>query len=218
LEARTPLEQRRRQLMPRLLAHGAELIECWYAPTPYGPWTQLLVKGSNNLFNGTNPAPWVMPNGTTIVGSHNNEGFTVSVAADWRGPYNAPYLLVPYTDYNNTYVFEDPFLWQDMASDGVWRLLLHQYNSSNPAVQVGVGGYAASATADLFSEWTLQPFATPAYNTTVDFADGTSVTMARRERPKLLLSATTGEPAVLYNGVCPPGTDACWTLSQPIAQ
>jgi hypothetical protein len=212
-----PPEAPRRRLGPRPLSHGAELIECWYAPTPYGPWTQLVVDGSINLFNGTNPAPWVMANGTTVVGSHNNQGFTVSVAADWRGPYSEPYLLVPYSDYNNTYVFEDPYLWQDAASGGVWRLLLHQYNASNPADQVGVGGYAVSATPDLFSAWALQPSATPAYNTTVQFADGSNLTMARRERPKLLLNATMGAPAVLYNGVCPPGTEACWTLAQAIA-
>ena len=51
-------------------AHGAEVIELHYSSSPYGPWTELIVPGApnqgRNLFGGTNPTPWVLPNGTVI--------------------------------------------------------------------------------------------------------------------------------------------------------
>ena len=53
-------------------AHGAELIELHYSASPYGPWTELLVPGApyngRNLFSGTNPTPWILPNGSVIGG------------------------------------------------------------------------------------------------------------------------------------------------------
>jgi hypothetical protein len=54
------------------------------APGPDGPWTSL---NSSGIFTGTNPSPWVLQNGTVIVGSHDRSGFYVYTAAHWKGPY-----------------------------------------------------------------------------------------------------------------------------------
>ena len=55
-------------------AHGAEIIEAHYSRSPNGPWAELNITGAKysgrNLFDGTNPTPWVLANGTVIVGSH----------------------------------------------------------------------------------------------------------------------------------------------------
>ena len=191
--------------------HGAELMSLHVSDSIYGPWTLY----ADNIFNGTNPTPWVNADGSVYVGSHTGSTFVVSAAPHWKGPYSAPVpLFGPSVD---GYVFEDPFLWFD-ASSRVWRVLLHQYNSSDTKHQFRVGGTAQSANASLYSEWTLQSDSEPAFTTNVTFTDGSYQVYNRRERPKLLLNATTGQPAVLYTGVCPAtgDTSACYTVGQPV--
>jgi hypothetical protein len=199
-------------------AHGAELIELHYSASPYGPWTQLIVPGASyggrNLFNGTNPSPWVLPNGTVVVASHGASVVASTTGAhDWRGPYAPPEpLFAP----PGVIKFEDPFLWFDSGAD-VWRALLHQYNGSAPHPQFRVGGYAQSRGAELFGAWDVQSEATPAYTTLVPFAGGSARNYTRRERPKLLLDAS-GAPTVLYSGVCE-GTSQganCYTLGAAV--
>jgi hypothetical protein len=199
------------------LTHGAELVEMHTSSSPYGPWTPVEnpTIGGPNLFNGTNPSPWVFPNGTIVVASHNNCGLTLSSASSYKGPYSAPECVVRYSAYHTNYTFEDPFLWYDSVASK-WRVLLHQYNMSDTHDQVRVGGYAESAGPDPYGPWTLQPDAYPVYNTTVQYTDGTAQTFSRRERPKILFNATTGLPAYLYTGVCPLNSENCFTLGQPI--
>ena len=60
------------------------------APGPDGPWS--FVNGSRNIslpgvFAGTNPSPAVLPNGSMVVGVHDDVGFVVFMAPTWRGPY-----------------------------------------------------------------------------------------------------------------------------------
>jgi hypothetical protein len=205
---------------PPPLQHGAELVEQRWSKSPYGPWTPVTTAdGSLNLFNGTNPSPFVLPNGTVVVASHNNCGLTLSSAANWTGPYSNPVCVVPYAQYPaiSNYTFEDPFLWMDSASQ-TWRVLLHSYNKTNPHIQFGVGGYAQSLTSDPYGPWTLQDPSTPAYTTAVQFSDGSGETFSRRERPKLLFDATTGQPTALFTAVCPEpdGDQHCFTLGQNI--
>lgn len=205
---------------PRPLTHGAELVEQRYSKSIYGPWTSSLTPDESlNLFNGTNPSPFVLPNGTVVVASHNNCGLTLSVAANWTGPYSNPVCVVPYAQYPSVsnFTFEDPFLWFDNASDS-WKVLLHSYNKSNPHVQFGVGGYAESMTADPWGPWTLQDPSTPAYTTAVQFVDGTNETFSRRERPKVVFDSTTGKAIALITAVCPEpdGNQHCFTLGQRI--
>jgi hypothetical protein len=60
---------------------------------------------------------------------------------------------------------------------------------------------------------------TLAYNTTVEFTDGSRVDYYRRERPKLFFSED-GEmtPLYLVNGVQESGSKASYTLIQPIGR
>lgn len=196
------------------LTHGEELVEMHTSSSPYGPWTPVLVNNNNNLFNGTNPSPYVFPNGTIYVASHNSGGLTISSASSYHGPYSNPIAVVPYSYFNDTYTFEDPFLWYDTTAN-VWRVLLHMYNLSNTHEQFRVGGYAQSLTSDAYGPWILQTDSEPVYTTFIQFNDGSNTTLSRRERPKLLLDSVTGEPRYLYTAVCP-SQGNCYTLGQEI--
>jgi hypothetical protein len=189
-------------------AAPTRLIQLFYSNSVYGPWSLLVVNGSSNLFEGTNPSPWVNPDGSLYVGSHSNS-FTVSYAEHWKGPYSAPKNVFA---GDGVYAIEDPFLWFD-SIDNKWKVLLHQYNISNTKNQIRVGGYAESQTNDIFSKWTLQSNETPAYNITVHFLDNTTINYTRRERPKLLFQ--NNKPSVLYTGVCYQN-ERCYTIAQSI--
>jgi len=196
-------------LKKRSNSAAKELIELHYSDSVYGPWTLLTIDGNSNLFDGTNPTPWVNLDGSMYVGSH-SKSFTVSSAPHWKGPYTPAKSVFP-TD--GVYDIEDPFLWFDVGSQK-WKVLLHQYNATDTKHQVRVGGYAESATSNIWGAWTLQPNEMPAFNVTVHFQDNTVIDYTRRERPKLLLNKD-GSPAVLYTGVCHEN-DKCYTLAQTI--
>lgn len=191
-------------------AHPPEMMSLHASDSVYGPWTLV----AENIFTGTNPSPWVNDDGSVVVASHNAATVVVSTAADWRGPYSTPVALVGPREPDVNW--EDPFLWFDRPA-GVWRLLTHAYNATNHTVQVLLGASAQSSNASLWSTWTAAPYDAPAYTAFVNLTDGTTMQLSRRERPKLLLNATTGAPAVLYNGVCPPHDgNGCFTLGVPV--
>ena len=205
-----------------------EFVQLHSAPGPDGPWTFLNLTrkasnpgifGGNSSDHGTNPTPWVLPNGTVVVGSHDGHGFYVQRAPDWRGPYErVPGYLFQF-EGNATaldYVFEDPYLWYDRAA-ARWRCLLHQY--SRKTKQILVGGVATSLTPNLLGSWSLQPHSEPVFTVRVNDSAGGTEVFARRERPKLLLDEATGEPRVLYTAVCPSepeGDGLCYTHAQVV--
>ena len=194
--------------------HGAELVEMHTSSSPYGPWEPVIVNGNNNLFNGTNPSPYIFPNGTIYVASHNNEGLTISNATSYLGPYTEGITVITYADYGDNYTFEDPFLWYDTNAN-IWRVLLHMYNRSDTRDQFRVGGYGQSLTSNVYGPWILQTDSEPAYTTFIELDNGTNITLSRRERPKLLFDNITNEPRYLYTGVCPSNGN-CYTLGQEI--
>ena len=109
------------------------------------------------------------------------------------------------------------YLWWDGDSRR-WRCLVHQYGPGTcegKSCPGNVGGTAVSDTPALFGPWSYQPPTQPAYTSLVQQDDGTTVHLARRERPKLLLGAD-GRPEVLYTGACPPGSGLCFTHAQAI--
>ena len=131
----------------------------------------------------------MLNNGTVVVGSHDSTGFYLQVAPHWRGPYTRVpgyQFLFPSTDRGVGYVFEDPFLWFDAAAKR-WRCLVHEYTLAKGGHHLG--GVAVSLTEDILGPWRLQSWATPAYTLAANDTAGGSVSFARRERPKLLLSA-----------------------------
>ena len=221
-----------------------EFIQLHHSSSPNGPWTFLNLTGKEDdpgIFGprsctvsplnasivscpgccATNPTPWVLKNGTMIIGSHDTTGFFLQVAPTWKGPYRrvSGYLFTEHYNARDPtgYLFEDPYLYFDKAADK-WRVLLHQYPLSPPRTLVG--GVASSATADILSEWKLQLHTHPVYTTTVNVSGGGQELMSHRERPKLYLNPETGAPEVLYTGVCPTGKQGsfCYTHAQPIDQ
>jgi hypothetical protein len=204
-----------------------EFVQLHYSKSPNGPWTFLNTSGDPHnpgIFNGnragdhgTNPTPWVLKNGTMVVGAHDGTGFYIESAPSWRGPYDRVpgYLFVfEGTAGSTDFVFEDPFLFFDAAAQR-WRCIVHQYNRLNTHHQVSVGGAAVSLTPDLLGPWELQDHMTPMYTVRVNDTSGGSEAFARRERPKILLDAH-GKPEVLYTAVCP-ASGLCYTHAQRFA-
>lgn len=167
-----------------------------------------------------NPAPWIDP-GTgkvTIMyrqdtksaawsqGSNKPQATLASMigvysAPDWRGPYQSvsdyggPISKADYPFEEN----EDPFIWQDANSN--WHALFHAntWGDSRGAVfpvPVYAGRHAFSLDGH---NWTFGR--QPVYNGKIAFTNGSSVPLARRERPFLLLDEDTRVPTHLYTGV-----------------
>ena len=69
-----------------------------------------------------------------------------------------------------------------------FKLLAHSFEKgSDPEAQL-VGAYAESRTADLFGEWDFDLHA-GAYSLNARMEDGSLLSFARRERPKVVLNA-----------------------------
>jgi hypothetical protein len=80
---------------------------------------------------------------------------------------------------------EDPFLWQDER--GHWHILMHNMEAT--------GAHAFSRDAITWTTSGVEP-----YGKGVHFADGTNVSMGRREQPQLLLDKA-GRPLYSSTGV-----------------
>jgi len=181
---------------------GSTYITIDYASSVNGTWTALgkalLEGGGTGTWDQsvTNPGPWMFPNGSVLLAyrgkdSNSKELLGVASAPNWKGPY---------TRLRTTPIFEtdgaeDPFLWQDI--DGLFHLLFNDKWEDS----VGVGGHAYSHDG---INWVFSN--TRAYTHTVSWSDGTSLAMARRERPQLLLDSKRN-PLVLYTAVKPSSSD-----------
>ncbi|KAF7537432.1 hypothetical protein G7054_g3743 [Neopestalotiopsis clavispora] len=129
--------------------------------------------------------------------------------------YTAPYELV-YTPTWNVSNYsprwtEDPFLWRDKR--GFFHILAHYMiditERGEKGPHVGVHLFARNYTGP----WTFREKA--AYNTTVQFTDGTSINYYRRERPKVFFDED-GTPLYLVNGVAEEDSRASYTIVVPI--
>ena len=96
--------------------------------------------------------------------------------------------------------YEDPTIWFDRKAQK-YKLLFHQYAGCTDGATVG--GYAESATADFFGDWSYDYSLTGYSMNDVPFVDGSNISFHRRERPKVYLE--NGVAKYLYNGVSPPG-------------
>ena len=104
---------------------------------------------------------------------------------------------------------EDPYLWRDAR--GSWHILYHGYDEDG--VATGCGGHAFSP--DL-AHW--YDGKEPAYTLTLEFDNGTTQAVARRERPQLVVGKD-GTPLYLSNGVQPDASaDYTFTLVVAINQ
>ena len=65
----------------------------------------------------------------------------------------------------------------------------------------GPGGFAYSASEDILSSWKWGvAVGSTVYNFTVKLTNGSALTLAKRERPKLLFD-DIGRPSILFNVV-----------------
>ncbi|KAF3045035.1 hypothetical protein E8E12_005196 [Didymella heteroderae] len=181
------------------------------ASTIRGPWSPFEI-----LINGTNPAPaplWTPENPTseTVLVAEDLKIFT---ALNYNGTYTQIFT-VPWntSDYSPTWA-EDPFVWRDKR--GHWHALAHWMiditERSQKYPRVGAHMFARNLTGS----WTFK--LQEAFNSTVNFTDGSVETFNRRERPKLFFS-DDGDLTPLYmvNGVQRMGTTTeSYTLIQPI--
>lgn len=87
-----------------------------------------------------------------------------------------------------------------------------------------VSGYVCSTTIRFFSSrirrgrtglgnWTLSPV--EPYSFSLRYDDGTSGLLSTRERPKLLLDPSSGEPSHLITAAAPMPPGACMSCTQP---
>jgi hypothetical protein len=168
------------------------------------------------LVNVTNPAAWPLwsPHHHTseiLLATEKNNIYT---ASSYKGPYSIR-VEPGFTEIDPSLRSEDPFLWRDKR--GHWHFLVHHM------VDIALGQKGPRVGAHVFARDWRGPWhynnITLAYNTTVEFTDGSRVDYYRRERPKLFFSED-GEmtPLYLVNGVQESGSKASYTLIQPIGR
>lgn len=158
------------------------------ATSPYGPWVP--VQPAPPSCN--NPAPFLHPNGTWYLVC---SGFTMYSSPSITGPWATVLKNINPAGKGVGGTYEDPFLYVDAR--GNWHLLFHVYTLDVPATCVNstVSGHWFSPDG---LSWTASP--TAPFGNNVAFTDGSAMTVATRERPKLLFNSA-GEPTHLVNGV-----------------
>jgi len=179
--------------------------------TPIGP---LIERGAANEWDYvvTNPTPIILKNGTTLLyyrgtpkywkdgkdgqdgdedGSNSTnapldlpESVGIAVAPSWKGPYKKIFTQ-PILKVMN----EDPFAWQNKRG---FHMLTHGRNDWwNTHHSYSKDGLSWSDGADI------------ATDPNITMTNGKIYQFTNRERPQIYFNESTGEPAMLFNGVCP---------------
>lgn len=178
----------------------------------FGPYVETGVFAGNRvapIYELDNPAPWHFANGSTWVMGRSwhppgNTTTPIGIARSNGNTWNTTYTIedVTYPQFASVNAtaasyspLEDPFLWVD-ADSGTFHALFH-----NMGACATVGCHAFSPDGFVWYLATTGP-----YTNTVNYVDGSSKTLARRERPHLVFNAA-GHPAFLSNGVQDSGND-----------
>lgn len=168
-------------------------------------WLPCNWTGSAAPSEGTNPTIWVMSNGSIATGGNSNYSLSFTLGVNCTrfacDTWSAPVNVTP----NRT--GEDPWIWQDARDH--WHALFHDMSPDAPT---GRHAFSRDGVA-----WTLT--SELVYNGTVLYADGSSITYTKRERPHLLLDVRTRTPLALFTGVMQFAEnidDHTWTLAQAI--
>ena len=193
-------------------ALGETYISYSWAPSPYGPWTPLGKPALAGNFNRstwwpwlTNPAPWLMTDGSVLLAVSGDGGVSKKCIGFARASaWNATFAIE--TDALTAPIpgGEDPFVWTTARGDRhvIWHDVSGRSN----------GGHAF-APASSPTSWTVTTH--ELYNGSVTFPNGTVAVANDRERPKLLFDEVSGAPVALFNGMIPPsvssGNGACFT-------
>ncbi|KAH8195231.1 hypothetical protein TruAng_010614 [Truncatella angustata] len=187
------------------------------ADDPRGPWTPFEMILSSLDPQSTNPAPWPLwtPEDPTNEIALGIEDDAIFLASQWNGSYELLHTQHWNTsEYSPTWT-EDPFLWRDKR--GNWHFLAHYMidlveHSGQQWPRVGAHMFAR----DLTGPWTFKQ--QEAFNSSVNFTDGSTQVFKRRERPKLFFS-DDGEmiPLYLVTGVQEMNKSGpSYTLVQPV--
>ena len=182
-------------------ALGEGYMSYLWAPSPSGPWTALgrpALAGNGNRSTWwpfiTNPAPWLMRDGTLLLAVSGDGGASgkcigFATAPTWNGTLEveAPAGRAPIPGG------EDPFVW--VSPRGHRHVIWHDVSGRSN------GGHAF-APASAPRSWTVATRAL--YTGAMTFPNGTVGVANDRERPKLLIDGE-GVPLALFNGVIPPG-------------
>ena len=189
--------------------------------TPQG---QILSGQNNNVSwdaDVTNPSPFPLysssqPTSEILLayrGCPDNCNGAEQINLATAQTFNGPYTKIesqPIFDNDN----EDPFLWQDKR--GNFHMLLHSLEASGGfGWGPNVGRHAFATTFE--GPWTFNN-QTLAFNTTVQYTDGTTVNFFRRERPQLFFSED-GQMTPLYltSGVQENNSPQSYSVIQPLS-
>ena len=206
--------------------HGESGISVWSSPDlrhwkPHGQ----VFRGANNCSwdaDVTNPSPF-------ILHSHPHESSSSILLAYRSCPFNcyegeviniakASHLSGPYAKISSMKpIFpeasEDPFIWRDKR--GNFHMLVHSVLSDagfGDGPNVGRHAYARSWDG----KWNFN-LRSVAFNTTVDFADGSTINYYRRERPTIFFSEEgLMTPLYLSTGVQEVDSSQSYSLIQPV--
>lgn len=182
-----------------------------------GPWTAQKMVLNSESPQSTNPAPWPLwtPEQNTrkiVLGVEDNAIF---VADKWDGDYELLLTQKWNTSETSPTWTEDMFLWRDKR--GHWHALDHWMidivkHDGRKYPRVGAHIYARELTGP----WHFKLH--EAFNSTVNYTDGSIQTLQRRERPKLFFSNDREmTPLYLTTGVQEIGESGLSsTLIQPI--
>ena len=186
----------------------------------WGPWAQTgILNGTRAypIYETDNPAPIHFANGSTWIMARSwhppgNTTTPIGIARSTSPSWNSTYAIRPETvpqfpsPRNRTLAYiplEDPFMWVDEAQN--FHALFHNMGGCK---EVGCHAFSEDGYT-----WFL---GADAYTTTIALADGTNKTVARRERPHIVLNSK-GQIAWLTNGVQDAwGADHSYTLVQQI--
>ena len=165
--------------------------------SPAGPWGATngslapLTIGEGDI----NPAPLVLPNGTTLMMWRGGDAwFHVHLARAqlWNEPYSYSRTGTIFPGWDR-HGIEDPFVYQQPSpSNGrpTFHAIFHDHST--------IGGHAFSVDG---ISWTYSPVVP--FNATITYEDGSGVVLQRRERPHLIFDKQ-GYITHLTSGVQPP--------------
>ena len=188
-----------------------------------GPWTdfELVVDSDRpNGIHATNPSPFPLwsPEDPTSEIVLLIKDYDIFVASQWN---SSTYSHIYSSEWNSTEGYdnplwtEDPFIWRDKRGNwhslNHWMIDLVEYDGRK---YPRVGSHLFSR--NLTGPWHFKQ--QEAFNSTINYTDGTVEQLNRRERPKLFFS-DDGEmtPLYLVTGVTPLNeTRRSSTFIQPI--